>query len=78
MKRLIKLTESDLHNIVKESVKSMIKENIEDFSEMEEEVYSVSSPLRNSTAFQRAMYYIRENNHDLYVELIKTEYNEMI
>ena len=75
MKKMIKLTESDLHNIVENAVKMALKESI-DFEEMEERVYEVSRPLRDSTAFSKAMDYIKETNPELYMKLIQIEYNE--
>lgn len=76
MKRL-KLTESDLKRLIKESVKKVLFESV-DFEEMEEMVYEVSRPLRDSTAFSKAMDYIKEVNPNLYMELIETEYNEAV
>jgi hypothetical protein len=77
-KRTIKLTEADLRKIIKESVEEIIEDEEESFYEMEERVYDVSSPLKNSTAFQMAMDYIKKENPDLYTKLIITEYNEML
>jgi hypothetical protein len=76
MKRL-KLTESDLKRLIKESVKKVLFESV-DFEEMEEMVYEVSRPLRDSTAFSKAMDYIKEVNPNLYMELIEMEYNEAV
>lgn len=76
MKRL-KLTESDLKRLIKESVKKVLFESA-DFEEMEEMVYEVSRPLRDSTAFSKAMDYIKEVNPNLYMELIEMEYNEAV
>jgi type II secretory pathway component PulF len=76
MKRL-KLTESDLKRLIKESVKKVLFESV-DFEEMEEMVYEVSRPLRDSTAFSKAMDYIKKVNPNLYMELIETEYNEAV
>jgi len=76
MKRL-KLTESDLKHLIKESVKKVLFESV-DFEEMEEMVYEVSRPLRDSTAFSKAMDYIKEVNPNLYMELIEMEYNEAV
>jgi len=76
MKRL-KLTESDLKHLIKESVKKVLFESA-DFEEMEEMVYEVSRPLRDSTAFSKAMDYIKEVNPNLYMELIEMEYNEAV
>lgn len=77
MKQRIKLTESDLHNIIENAVKRVLKEGI-DFEEIEERVYEVSRPLRDSTAFAKAMDYIKQTNPELYMELIQTEYNEAV
>lgn len=76
MKRL-KLTESDLKHLIKESVKKVLFESV-DFEEMEEIVYEVSRPLRDSTAFSKAMDYIKKVNPNLYMELIEMEYNEAV
>ena len=76
-KKLIRLTESDLHRIVKESVKKILKESI-DFEEIEERVYEVSRPLKDSTAFSKAMEYIKQVNPELYMKLIQIEYNEAV
>ena len=76
MKRL-KLTESDLKRLIKESVKKVLFESA-DFEEMEEMVYEVSRPLRDSTAFSKAMDYIKKVNPNLYMELIEMEYNEAV
>ena len=76
MKRL-KLTESDLKRLIKESVKKVLFESA-GFEEMEEMVYEVSRPLRDSTAFSKAMDYIKKVNPSLYMELIEMEYNEAV
>jgi hypothetical protein len=76
MKRL-KLTESDLKRLIKESVKKVLFESV-DFEEMEEMVYEVSRPLRDSTAFEKAMEYIKQSNFELYMKLIQIEYNEAV
>lgn len=77
MKKAIKLTEFDLHNIVENTLKMVLKESI-DFEEMEERVYEVSRPLKDSTAFSKAMDYIKETNPELYMKLIQIEYNEAV
>ena len=77
MKKMIKLTESDLHNIIGNAVKKVLKESI-DFEEMEERVYEVSRPLRDSTAFEKAMEYVKQSNFELYMKLIQIEYNEAV
>jgi type II secretory pathway component PulF len=58
-------------------VKKALFESV-DFEEMEEMVYEVSRPLRDSTAFSKAMDYIKEVNPNLYMELIEMEYNEAV
>jgi hypothetical protein len=45
---------------------------------MEERVYSVSRPLRDSSAFSYAMDYIKKINPELYAKLIQMEYNEAV
>jgi hypothetical protein len=45
--------------------------------EMEEAVFDMSIPYRDSTAFRKALQYIEKTDPDLYEELIQTEYNEM-
>lgn len=77
MKQVVKLTESDLHNIINNAVKKILKESI-DFEEIEERVYEVSRPLKDSTAFSKAMEYIKQVNPELYMELIQIEYNEAV
>jgi len=77
MKQVVKLTESDLHNIIDNAVKRILKESI-DFEEMEERVYEVSRPLKESTAFSEAMEYIKQVNPELYMKLIQIEYNEAV
>lgn len=77
MKQVIRLTESDLHNLVKESAQKILKESI-NFEEMEERVYEVSRPLKESTAFSEAMEYIKQTNPKLYMKLIQIEYNEAV
>lgn len=77
MKQVIRLTESDLHNLVKESAQKILKESI-DFEEIEERVYEVSRPLKESTAFSKAMEYIKQVNPKLYMKLIQIEYNEAV
>jgi hemerythrin superfamily protein len=77
MKQVVKLTESDLHNIIDNAVKRILKESI-DFEEMEERVYEVSRPLKDSTAFSEAMEYIKQVNPELYMKLIQIEYNEAV
>ena len=77
MKQVVKLTESDLHNIIDNAVKRILKESI-DFEEMEERVYEVSRPLKDSTAFSKAMEYIKQVNPELYMKLIQIEYNEAV
>lgn len=77
MKQVIRLTESDLHNLVKESAQKILKESI-DFEEIEERVYEVSRPLKESTAFSEAMEYIKQVNPKLYMKLIQIEYNEAV
>lgn len=76
MKRL-KLTEQELNRLVMESVRRVLTESV-DLDEMEETVYEVSRPLRDSTAFSKAMDYIKSVNHDLYMQLIEIEYNEAV
>lgn len=76
MKRL-KLSESELKRLVRESVIMALTESA-DFYEMEERVYEVSRPLRDSTAFSKAMEYIKGTNPDLYAQLIEIEYNEAV
>jgi hypothetical protein len=76
MKRL-KLTEQELNRLVTESVRRVLTESV-DFDEMEETVYEVSRPLRDSTAFGKAMEYIKQTNPELYMELIQIEYNEAV
>ena len=61
MKQVVKLTESDLRNIIDNTVKKILKESI-DFEEIEERVYEVSRPLKESTAFSKAMEYIKQVN----------------
>lgn len=75
--KIIKLTESDFHKLIRNTVKKVIKESI-DFEEMEERVYSVSRPLRDSSAFSYAMDYIKKINPELYAKLIQMEYNEAV
>lgn len=77
MKKQIKLTEQDLHSIIENTLKNILKESI-DFEEMEERVYEVSKPLRDSTAFGKAMEYIKQSNPELYMKLIQIEYNEAV
>ena len=77
MKQVVKLTESDLHNIIDNAVKRILKESI-DFEEIEERVYEVSRPLKDSTAFSKAMEYIKQVNPELYMKLIQIEYNEAV
>ena len=77
MKQVVKLTESDLRNIIDNAVKKILKESI-DFEEMEERVYEVSRPLKDSTAFSKAMEYIKQVNPELYMKLIQIEYNEAV
>lgn len=77
MKQVIKLTESDLRNIIDNAVNKILKESI-DFEEMEERVYEVSRPLKDSTAFSKAMEYIKQVNPELYMKLIQIEYNEAV
>ena len=77
MKKQIKLTEQDLHSIIENTLKNILKESI-DFEEMEERVYEVSRPLRDSTAFGKAMEYIKQSNPELYMKLIQIEYNEAV
>lgn len=77
MKQVVKLTESDLRNIIDNTVKKILKESI-DFEEIEERVYEVSRPLKDSTAFSKAMEYIKQVNPGLYMKLIQIEYNEAV
>ena len=77
MKQVVKLTESDLRNIIDNAVKKILKESI-DFEEIEERVYEVSRPLKDSTAFSKAMEYIKQVNPELYMKLIQIEYNEAV
>lgn len=77
MKQVVKLTESDLRNIIDNTVKKILKESI-DFEEIEERVYEVSRPLKDSTAFSKAMEYIKQVNPELYMKLIQIEYNEAV
>lgn len=48
----------------------------EDFERKQSSVMRHSMAYQNSTAFQRAMDYIADNDWDLYCELICLEYNE--
>lgn len=77
MKQVVKLTESDLRNIIDNAVNKILKESI-DFEEIEERVYEVSRPLKDSTAFSKAMEYIKQVNPELYMKLIQIEYNEAV
>lgn len=72
-----KMSESELKRLVRESVIMALTESA-DFYEMEERVYEVSRPLRDSTAFSKAMEYIKGTNPDLYAQLIEIEYNEAV
>lgn len=55
-------------------------EDIEDgvsVAEMEDYIFNVSVPYRESSAFRKALSYIEKTNRELYNELIKLEYEEM-
>ena len=47
-----------------------------DFERKQSSVMRHSMAYQNSTAFQRAMYYIADHNWELYCELICLEYDE--
>ena len=74
-KEIVKISESQLHNIIAESVKKALNEGI-DFSEMESWVENYSRPYENSSAFRQALSYIQKVNKKLYRSLIETEYME--
>ncbi len=46
------------------------------FVEMQSEVMQYSESYKNSSAFQRAMDYVADNDWELYQELIEQEYYE--
>lgn len=74
---MIKINESQLKQIVSESIKKLLKEEIEEsFSEMENWVFNQSRPYNDSSAFRKALQFVSENNKDLYMELIKEEFFE--
>ena len=51
-KKLIRLTESDLHRIVKESVNRMLRENVE-YEQLYDKIQDVTNDINNFCGFAR-------------------------
>ena len=86
-KKLIRLTESDLHKIVKATLNNIIKEDIwgdddyEDdeemtFDDMENYYLDRSVSYERCEAFRMALAYIKKVDPEYYKKVIEVGYNE--
>ena len=48
-----------------------------ELNELENAVKTTSVPYRDSTAFQKALFYIKDTNVELYKHLLTIEFEEM-
>lgn len=68
-KKQIRLTESDLHRIVKESVKKVLRESLEGTDEIEEAVTNAASVIADAYHVQNGMQDIANDHDDSWYEL---------
>ena len=68
-KKLIRLTESDLHRIVKESVNKVLRESLEGTDEIEEAVTNAASVIADAYHVQNGMQDIANDHDDSWYEL---------
>jgi hypothetical protein len=68
-KRLIRLTESDLHRIVKQSVNKVLRESLEGTDEIEEAVTNAASVIADAYHVQNGMQDIANDHDDSWYEL---------
>lgn len=57
-KKIIKLTESDLHKIVKESVNRVIKEGYGDYPEIYDKIQSIKEYMGADNLVERMSYFL--------------------
>ena len=68
-KKLIRLTESDLHRIVKQSVNKVLRESLEGTDEIEEAVTNAASVIADAYHVQNGMQDIANDHDDSWYEL---------
>ena len=69
MKHRVRLTESGLHRIVKESVKRVLRESLEGTDEIEEAVTNAASVIADAYHVQNGMQDIANDHDDSWYEL---------
>jgi len=68
-KKLIRLTEGDLHRIVKQSVNKVLRESLEGTDEIEEAVTNAASVIADAYHVQNGMQDIANDHDDSWYEL---------
>ena len=69
MKKVIRLTESDIHRIVKNSVKRILREGFEGTDEVDEAVTNAASIIADAYHSQNGMQDIVDDHDDSWYEL---------
>ena len=69
MKRRVRLTEGDLHRIVRRSVNKVLRESLEGTDEIEEAVTNAASIIADAYHSQNGMQDITDDHDDSWYEL---------